>query len=120
MATVTGLSTHVGQIVKQIDTTVGGSDVNVTGPVFELFHKKEVTVAILNVSGKSIKEIKLMRIFSNGDASQESISSDAVTAGNGVTFAVSYNIPKFRIDYVVDQTTSGTNSVVLVEVEGGY
>ena len=120
MATITGLSTHVGQIVKQIDTTVGGSDVNVTGPVFELFHKKEVTVAILNVSGKSIKDIKLMRIFSNGDASQESISADSVTAGNGVTFAVSYNIPKFRIDYTVERSGSSGNNSTLVEVEGGY
>ena len=123
MATITGLTQHVGQIVKQVEATYSGSSGthDVTGPVFELFHKKEVTVAILNVSGQSIKDIQLMRVFSNGTASQESISSDAVTAGNGVTFAVSYNVPKFRIDYKIDKTTSGSSpSTVLIEVEGGY
>jgi|TARA_R100001086_G_scaffold210348_1_gene126236 hypothetical protein len=114
MATVIeGQSSSVGQIVKKVTS----DSTSVTGPEFELFHKKEVTVAIRNVSGPNISAIKLMRIFSDGVASQESISSDAVAAGNGVTFAVSYNIPKFRIDYTVASSSAG---VVLIEVEGGY
>ncbi len=58
-----------------------------------------------------------MRIFSDGVASEESSSTPAVSAGNGVTFAVSYNVPKFRIDYTVASSSAG---VVLIEVEGGY
>ena len=120
MATIEGQSTHVGQIVKKVTQAPdSGTIVNVQGPVFELFHKKELTVAIRNVSGPNISAIKLMRIFSDGVASEEASSTPAVSAGGGVTFAVSYNVPKFRIDYTVAQASS-PNSVVLIEVEGGY
>ena len=120
MATIEGQSTHVGQIVKKVSSTTSGGDLAVTGPVFELFHKKELTVAIRNVSGKDIKSIKLMRIFSDGVASEESSSAPQVAAGSGVTFAVSYNVPKFRIDYTVHQGGSDGDNVTLIEVEGGY
>ena len=92
--TVTGKSTHVGQIVKVLDSESG--DTSITGPEFELFHKKELTVAVFNKGSAAISDIKLMRILHDGTASQESISSSSVTTGNGVTFAVSYNIPSRR------------------------
>ena len=113
--TVTGKSTHVGQIVKVLDSESG--DTSITGPEFELFHKKELTVAVFNKGSAAISNIKLMRILHDGTASQESISSSSVTTGNGVTFAVSYNIPKFRIDYT---KAGGSTGQVFTEVEGGY
>ena len=116
--TIEGQSSSVGQIVKKVSNdSASPASTSVTGPVFELFHKKEVTVAIRNVSGPDISAIKLMRIFSDGVASEESSSTPAVSADNGVTFAVSYNVPKFCIDYTTDDTT---DSEVLIEVEGGY
>ena len=125
MATVIeGQSSSVGQIVKKVTGTIEDpvADLAVTGPVFELFHKREVTVAIRNVSGQDIKSVKLMRIFSDGTASEESSSAGPFSAGNGLTFAVSYNIPKFRIDYTVDDggASVGDTNVSLIEVEGGY
>jgi hypothetical protein len=79
-------------------------------------HKDKVTVAIRNVSGPDISAVKLMRIFSDGTASEESSSAGPFSAGDGPTFAVTYNIPKFRVDYTVASSSAG---VVLVEVEGG-
>ena len=113
--TVTGKSTHVGQIVKVLDSESG--DTSITGPEFELFHKKELTVAVLNKGSAQISDVKLMRIFHDGTASQEGISAGPFTTGNGPTFAVSYNVPKFRIDYT---KASGSTGQVFIEVEGGY
>jgi hypothetical protein len=62
------------------------TNVGADGPIFELNHKDKVTVAVRNVSGPNI------------------------------TFAVTYNIPKFQVQYNLD--SPGT-SVVLIEVEGG-
>mgnify|MGYP003150715046 FL=1 len=131
-ATIEGQSTHVGQIVKKV--TVPKADIpssssgnnKIIGPVFEMYHKKEVTVAVRNVSGPNITNVQIMRIFSDGVASQE--GADGLQAGpfaaatnDGPTFAISYNIPKFRIDYEVPAATNPTtDSVVLIEVEGGY
>ena len=87
--------------------------------MWNIAHTQCATLAAANnaMPPPNISAIKLMRIFSDGVASQESISSDAVAAGDGVTFAVSYNIPKFRIDYTVASSSAG---VVLIEIEGGY
>jgi hypothetical protein len=113
MATVIeGQSIYVGQIVKKVTS----DSTSVTGPTFEMNHKDKVTVAIRNVSGPDISAVKLMRIFSDGTASEESSSAGPFSAGNGPTFAVTYNIPKFRVDYTVASSSAG---VVLVEVEGG-
>lgn len=123
MATIEGKSTHVGQIVKQVTETPNPSAVvNVQGPVFEMYHKKELTVALRNVSGPNIQDVKIMRIFSDGEASQEGISNGpfASATNDGPTFAISYNIPKFRVDYTVVAAAASPVSVVLIEVEGGY
>jgi hypothetical protein len=115
MATVIeGQSIYVGQIVKKVTS----DSTSVTGPTFEMNHKDKdkVTVAIRNVSGPDISAVKIMRIFSDGTASEESSSAGPFSAGNGPTFAVTYNIPKFRVDYTVASSSAG---VVLVEVEGG-
>ena len=113
MATVIeGQSIYVGQIVKKVTS----DSTSVTGPTFEMSHKDKVTVAIRNVSGPDISAVKLMRIFSDGTASEESASAGPFSAGDGPTFAVTYNIPKFRVDYTVASSSTG---VVLVEVEGG-
>ena len=115
MATITGKPTHVGQIVKEVTHSAAGA---VTGPVFEMFHKKELTVSVFLKSSSGISSIKLMRLMHDGtSASQEAVSTPQVTAGNGVTFAVSYNVPKFRIDYTSDSSDA---AVVFIEVEGGY
>ena len=118
MATVIeGQSIYVGQIVKKVtnDNSLPSST-SVTGPVFEMNHKDKVTVAVRNVSGPNISGVKLMRVFSDGVASEESAASGSFAAGDGPTFAVTYNIPKFRVDYT---TADLTESVVLIEVEGG-
>jgi len=123
MATIEGKSTHVGQIVKQVtETPDPGATVTVQGPVFEMYHKKELTVALRNVSGPNIQDAKIMRIFSDGEASQEGISAGpfASATNDGPTFAISYNIPKFRVDYTVVAAAATPKSVVLIEVEGGY
>jgi hypothetical protein len=81
-------------------------------------HKDKVTVAVRVVSGPDISNVQLMRIFSDGVASEESISAGGFAADDGPTFAVTYNVPKFRIDYEIASST-GVDSVVLIEVEGG-
>ena len=123
MATVIeGQSIYVGQIVKKV--TVPNADIPATGlnkiigPVFEMNHKDKVTVAVRVVSGPDISNVQLMRVFSDGVASQESISAGGFAADDGPTFAVTYNVPKFRIDYEIASST-GVDSVVLIEVEGG-
>jgi len=123
MATVIeGQSIYVGQIVKKV--TVPNADIPATGlnkiigPVFEMNHKDKVTVAIRVVSGPDISNVQLMRVFSDGVASEESISAGGFAADDGPTFAVTYNVPKFRIDYEIASST-GVDSVVLIEVEGG-
>lgn len=121
--TIEGQSIYVGQIVKKVTGTIesAGVDFNVTGPVFEMNHKDKVTVAIRNVSGENIKSVKLMRIFSDGTASEEASSAGPFAVGDGPTFAITYNVPKFRIDYTVDGSTAnpGDSNVSLIEVEGG-
>lgn len=120
--TIEGQSIYVGQIVKKV--TVPNADIPATGlnkiigPVFEMNHKDKVTVAIRVVSGPDISNVQLMRIFSDGVASEESISAGGFAADDGPTFAVTYNVPKFRIDYEIASST-GVDSVVLIEVEGG-
>jgi len=123
MATTTeGQSIYVGQIVKKV--TVPNADIPATGlnkiigPVFEMNHKDKVTVAVRVVSGPDISNVQLMRVFSDGVASQESLSAGGFAADDGPTFAVTYNVPKFRIDYEIASST-GVDSVVLIEVEGG-
>ena len=113
MATIEGQSIYVGQIVKKVTST---TNVGADGPIFELNHKDKVTVAVRNVSGPDIKDVKLMRVFSDGVASEESSSAGNFATGDGPTFAVTYNIPKFQVQYNLD--SAGT-SVVLIEVEGG-
>jgi hypothetical protein len=113
MATIEGQSIYVGQIVKKVTST---TNVGADGPIFELNHKDKVTVAVRNVSGPNISGVKLMRVFSDGVASEESAASGSFAAGDGPTFAVTYNIPKFQVQYNLD--SPGT-SVVLIEVEGG-
>jgi len=113
MATIEGQSIYVGQIVKKVTST---TNVGADGPIFELNHKDKVTVAVRNVSGPDISDVKLMRVFSDGVASEESSSAGSFSAGDGPTFAVTYNIPKFQVQYDLD--SAGT-SVVLIEVEGG-
>ena len=113
MATIEGQSIYVGQIVKKVTST---TNVGADGPIFELNHKDKVTVAVRNVSGPDISDVKLMRVFSDGVASEESSSAGGFSAGDGPTFAVTYNIPKFQVQYDLD--SAGT-SVVLIEVEGG-
>jgi len=113
MATIEGQSIYVGQIVKKVTST---TNVGADGPIFELNHKDKVTVAVRNVSGPNISGVKLMRIFSDGVASEESAASGSFAANDGPTFAVTYNIPKFQVQYNLD--SPGT-SVVLIEVEGG-
>jgi hypothetical protein len=118
--TIEGQSIYVGQIVKKVtnDNSVPSST-TVTGPVFEMNHKDKVTVAVRNVSGPNISNVKLMRVFSDGVASEESSSAGPFASSptsDGPTFAVTYNIPKFRVDYT---TADLTESVVLIEVEGG-
>jgi hypothetical protein len=113
MATIEGQSIYVGQIVKKVTST---TNVGADGPIFELNHKDKVTVAVRNVSGPNISGVKLMRVFSDGVASEESAASGSFAANDGPTFAVTYNIPKFQVQYNLD--SPGT-SVVLVEVEGG-
>jgi hypothetical protein len=120
--TIEGQSIYVGQIVKKV--TVPNADIPATGlnkiigPVFEMNHKDKVTVAIRVVSGPDISNVQLMRVFSDGVASEESISAGGFAADDGPTFAVTYNVPKFRIDYEIASST-GVDSVVLIEVEGG-
>jgi hypothetical protein len=122
--TIEGQSIYVGQIVKKV--TVPNADIPATasgtgkiiGPVFEMNHKDKVTVAVRVVSGPDISNVQLMRVFSDGVASQESISAGGFAADDGPTFAVTYNVPKFRIDYEIPAST-GADSVVLIEVEGG-
>jgi len=120
--TIEGQSIYVGQIVKKV--TVPNADIPATGlnkiigPVFEMNHKDKVTVAVRVVSGPDISNVQLMRIFSDGVASEESISAGGFAADDGPTFAVTYNVPKFRIDYEIASST-GVDSVVLIEVEGG-
>jgi len=123
MATVIeGQSIYVGQIVKKV--TVPDGDIPATGankiigPVFEMNHKDKVTVAVRVVSGPDIRNVQLMRVFSDGVASEESISAGGFAADDGPTFAVTYNVPKLRIDYEIAAST-GVDSVVLIEVEGG-
>ncbi len=113
MATIEGQSIYVGQIVKKVTST---TNVGADGPIFELNHKDKVTVAVRSVSGPDISDVRLMRVFSDGVASEESSSAGPFSAGNGPTFAVTYNIPKFQVQYDLD--SAGT-SVVLIEVEGG-
>jgi hypothetical protein len=113
MATIEGQSIYVGQIVKKVTST---TNVGADGPIFELNHKDKVTVAVRNVSGPNISGVKLMRVFSDGVASEESAASGSFAANDGPTFAVTYNIPKFQVQYDLD--SPGT-SVVLIEVEGG-
>ena len=113
MATIEGQSIYVGQIVKKVTST---TNVGADGPIFELNHKDKVTVAVRNVSGPNISGVKLMRVFSDGVASEESAASGSFAAGDGPTFAVTYNIPKFQVQY--NLVSAGT-SVVLIEVEGG-
>jgi hypothetical protein len=113
MATIEGQSIYVGQIVKKVTST---TNVGADGPIFELNHKDKVTVAVRNVSGPNISGVKLMRIFSDGVASEEVSSAGVFSTGDGPTFAVTYNIPKFQVQYDLD--SAGT-SVVLIEVEGG-
>jgi hypothetical protein len=113
MATIEGQSIYVGQIVKKVTST---TNVGADGPIFELNHKDKVTVAVRNVSGPNISGVKLMRVFSDGVASEESAASGSFAANDGPTFAVTYNIPKFQVQYNLD--SPGT-SVVLIEVEGG-
>lgn len=117
--TVTGKSTHVGQIVKVLDSESGDTAINEAAgaPAFEFFHKKELTVAVFNKGSAQIQDVKLMRILHDGTQTQESISAGPFTTGNGVTFAVSYNVPKFRIEYT---KASGSTGQVYIEVEGGY
>ena len=120
--TIEGQSIYVGQIVKKV--TVPNADIPATGlnkiigPVFEMNHKDKVTVAIRVVSGPDISNVQLMRVFSDGVASQESLSAGGFAVDDGPTFAVTYNVPKFRIDYEIASST-GVDSVVLIEVEGG-
>lgn len=120
--TIEGQSIYVGQIVKKV--TVPNADIPATGlnkiigPVFEMNHKDKVTVAVRVVSGPDISNVQLMRVFSDGVASQESLSAGGFAANDGPTFAVTYNVPKFRIDYEIAAST-GVDSVVLIEVEGG-
>ena len=120
--TIEGQSIYVGQIVKKV--TVPNADIPATGlnkiigPVFEMNHKDKVTVAVRVVSGPDISNVQLMRVFSDGVASQESLSAGGFAANDGPTFAVTYNVPKFRIDYEIASST-GVDSVVLIEVEGG-
>ena len=120
--TIEGQSLYVGQIVKKV--TVPNADIPATGlnkiigPVFEMNHKDKVTVAVRVVSGPDISNVQLMRVFSDGVASQESLSAGGFAADDGPTFAVTYNVPKFRIDYEIASST-GVDSVVLIEVEGG-
>jgi len=120
--TIEGQSIYVGQIVKKV--TVPDGDIPATGankiigPVFEMNHKDKVTVAVRVVSGPDIRNVQLMRVFSDGVASEESISAGGFAADDGPTFAVTYNVPKFRIDYEIAAST-GVDSVVLIEVEGG-
>jgi len=120
--TIEGQSIYVGQIVKKV--TVPDGDIPATGankiigPVFEMNHKDKVTVAVRVVSGPDIRNVQLMRVFSDGVASEESISAGGFAADDGPTFAVTYNVPKLRIDYEIAAST-GVDSVVLIEVEGG-
>jgi len=120
--TIEGQSIYVGQIVKKV--TVPNADIPATGlnkiigPVFEMNHKDKVTVAVRVVSGPDISNVQLMRVFSDGVASQESLSAGGFAVDDGPTFAVTYNVPKFRIDYEIASST-GVDSVVLIEVEGG-
>ena len=116
MATIEGQSIYVGQIVKKVTST---TNVGADGPIFELNHKDKVTVAVRNVSGPNISDVRLMRVFSDGVASEEVSSAGPFASSptsDGPTFAVTYNIPKFQVQYDLD--SAGT-SVVLIEVEGG-
>ena len=85
--TIEGQSIYVGQIVKKV--TVPDADIPATGldkiigPVFEMNHKDKVTVAVRVVSGPDISNVQLMRIFSDGVASEESISAGGFAADDG-------------------------------------
>ena len=113
MATITG-SISTGQIAKKVVS--GGSETVTVG--FESQRQKQLTVVVYNatVSGSAadISNLIIERVLQDGTTVSTESSHGTLAKGAGVTFAFSYNVPKFNVKY-----DSGGERTVFIEVNNG-
>jgi len=109
MATVTG-SISTGQIAKKV---VSAAETVTVG--FESQRQKQLTVVVYNASGSGdITGLVIERVLQDGTTVSTESSHGDLAAGAGVTFAFSYNVPKFNVKYV-----SPAARTVFIEVDNG-